>query len=562
MIGVLSRADEAAVVEEFFQLFKTQWEPFQAGRRYEVVIATEDDLPEVKARLLILFGSEKKRDDSRRIIAGRPVLCELIVRGDELELPIYTGALVLDGPDYWVRCLESDKGAVGIKVDSGEGVVMRIGYNLFSEVRFLLETGQPIQHAHRPTIEFHISLLRVWMLEAGISFVEIPPVPGGKRFVVCLTHDIDFIGIRDHKFDHTMWGYLYRSTLGALHGFIRRRISLGRLWQTWCAAASLPLVWLGWVKDFWLPFEWYLLVEHGLPTTYFLIPFKGKAGEKVPGRHASRRATKYDVTDLSEWSFELLRQGCELGLHGIDAWHSAVHGRAERERIAAITGAAEIGIRSHWLLRDENSVRVLEEAGYAYDSTDGFNETIGYRSGSTQVFRPLGAKRLLELPMHIQDGALFYTNRLDLAEDEAWARCGQLIENTEEFGGVLTCLWHDRSHGPERFWGSFYIRLLDRLRALDVWFGTAGQVVAWFRNRREVTFERVKSSGGQDQVIIRSAANCISPPLTLRIHSPAPKNAESSQYRRGSRDVVWNGAVAITVDALIRTKASPNLGCT
>lgn len=558
MIGVLSRADEAEVVEEFFQLFKTPWEPFQAGRTYDVVIATGDDLPEVKARLLVLFGSDNKRDDSSRMIAGRPVFGEVLVRGGRNEMPIYAGARVFDQSPMWKPCLESGTGNIGLKTESGEVVVLRVGYDLFREIRWLLSSGQPVEHAHLPTIELHISLLRDWMLEAGISFVEIPPVPDGKRFVVCLTHDIDFIGIRDHKFDHTMWGFLHRATLGALRGFIRRRISLGRLLQTWCAAASLPFVWLGWVKDFWLPFEWYLRVEHDLPATYFLIPFKRRTGEKVPGRHASRRATKYDVTDLSDWTNRLLGQGCELGVHGIDAWHSAAHGRTERERIAAVTGAAEIGIRSHWLLRDENSPRVLEEAGYAYDSTGGYNETTGYRSGTTQVFRPPGTRRLLELPMHIQDGALFYSHRLDLSEDEAWTRCGQLIGNAGKFGGVLTCLWHDRSHGPERFWGDFYIRFLKRLRTLNVWFGTAGQVVAWFRSRREVRFARVKSSDGQDQVSLRSAANSISPPLTLRIYRPANAGADGSQLCRASHDMVWNGSAAITVEELIRTTASLN----
>jgi hypothetical protein len=68
----------------------------------------------------------------------------------------------------------------------------------------------------------------------------------------------------------------------------------------------------------------------------------------------------------------------------------------------------------HWLLQDATTISVLEEAGFAYDSTAGYNETVGYRNGTAQVFRPLGARTLLELPMHIQDGALFYRKRLEL----------------------------------------------------------------------------------------------------------------------------------------------------
>jgi len=54
-------------------------------------------------------------------------------------------------------------------------------------------------------------------------------------------------------------------------------------------------------------------------------------------------------------------------------------------------------------------------------------------------------------------------------------------------------VWHDRSHGPERFWGDFYRRLLRTLRELDGWFGTSGQVVGWFRKRRQIRFERSKA---------------------------------------------------------------------
>jgi len=47
-----------------------------------------------------------------------------------------------------------------------------------------------------------------------------------------------------------------------------------------------------------------------------------------------------------------MREGCELGVHGIDAWHSVEKGRDELARIAAVTGESRIGIRIHWLLRD------------------------------------------------------------------------------------------------------------------------------------------------------------------------------------------------------------------
>ena len=130
---------------------------------------------------------------------------------------------------------------------------------------------------------------------------------------------------------------------------------------------SLPFVYLGWAKDFWDPFEWYLQVERNLPATYYLIPFKGRPGDRVAASGAARRATAYDVSDpdLKPWIDTLVASGCEVGVHGIDAWHSAQRGIAERSAVAAAAGGPVVGIRMHWLLRDRNTPAVLESAGYA-----------------------------------------------------------------------------------------------------------------------------------------------------------------------------------------------------
>jgi hypothetical protein len=537
MIGVISRPEQSAAVQEFFQLFKTPWEFLQEGRAYDVVIVAGEEIPAAEAKLILIFGSEIRRDDSKWNLTGQPQRGETFLQYREAQVPIYGNALVFDKPGAGEPCLKSERGVIGLKLKSRSGIVKRLGYDLFQEIQWLLSSGQPVENAHLPAIELHIAMLRDWMLEAGVVFVEIPPVPTGKYFMVSLTHDIDFIGIRDHKFDHTMWGFLYRSSVGALRDFVRGRVSLGRLIKIWRAAASLPLVFVGWLKDFWNPFDWYLQVEKNLPATYFFIPFKNRAGEKVSTSHAERRATKYDVTDLGDWTKRLQDEGCELGLHGIDAWHSVEQGRVESARIAAVAKPGEMGIRMHWLLRDENTYRVLEESGFAYDSTDGYNETIGYRAGTTQVFRPPGRCRLLELPMHIQDGALFYSNRLDLSEDEAWKRCAGMIDDAMRFGGVLTLLWHDRSHGPERFWGDFYARLVGELRAMNVWFGSAGQIVEWFRKRREVVFEQGK---------LRFAGESISPSLTVRVHRPGTVGEKCRPA-----DVSWNGDSELGLDELV-----------
>lgn len=528
MIGVISRPDQVPVVKEFFELFKTPWEFYRSGRHYEVVLAT-DDIAGLNATVLILSGAKATALDARCGTGpgARRNGASLDYHGTAVPLfgSVLTFAATGAAAPRWTHSVVVEADLPGLRV-------IRVGYDLFDEARFLLQTGQPVESAHVPTLDLHIAMLRDWILAAGVPLVEIPPTPFGYALTASLTHDIDFVGIKPHRLDHSTLGFLYRATIGAVRNFARGRLSFKHLVGTWLAAVSLPLVHLGWVKDFWSPFDWYLEVERGLPATYYLIPFKRMAGDRVPGsrRVAARRATAYDVEDIRTWTAILRREGCELGVHGIDAWHSVEKARNEAARLTAVTGSSRLGIRMHWLLQDATTASVLDQAGYTYDSTVGFNETVGYRAGTSQVFRPLGARTLLELPMHIQDGALFYSQRLDLSEADAWRRCQALLLNAKAFGGVLTLLWHDRSHGPERYWGAFYVKFIDALKRSGAWFGTALQVVTWFAQRRAVTLQQQGSA-----VQLRHAGGSIHPPLTIRHHLSPTRFVDTG----------WDGAAPV-----------------
>jgi hypothetical protein len=285
-------------------------------------------------------------------------------------------------------------------------------------------------------------------------------------------------------------------------------------------------------KDFWMQFDEYRQIERGLSPTYFFIPFRGRAGENVNATHASRRAGPYDLAEVAPLIRQLQADGCEVGVHGIDAWHDAAKGREELARVAALKGDARIGIRMHWLLQDEHTPRVLEEAGYAYDSTSGYNDAAGYRAGTHQVFRPLGRAGLLEMPMHIQDGALFYRTKLALSDAAAWQKCESVMNNAERSGGVLTLLWHDRSLGPERHWGDFYRRLIAELRGRKVWFANAAAIVDWFRVRRATSFKPV--SGGFE---LAARATTSLPPLVVREHRAG----------QTPRDTAWDGTTTFLI---------------
>jgi hypothetical protein len=52
MLGVVFSAHEQEAVAEFFELFKTPWEPAAANRKYRVVLGTNAECRNIDADLL------------------------------------------------------------------------------------------------------------------------------------------------------------------------------------------------------------------------------------------------------------------------------------------------------------------------------------------------------------------------------------------------------------------------------------------------------------------------------------------------------------------------------
>jgi hypothetical protein len=357
------------------------------------------------------------------------------------------------------------------------------------------------------------------LLEGGVPFLEIPPRPFGHDFVCCLTHDLDFFGIRRHKFDRTIAGFIARASVGTLADLLRSRRTAGEALRNWLALVSLPLVFLGLVPDPWQPFADYAKAEEGKRSTFFLVPFKERPGAAPDGTVDSRRGVAYGATDIREEARQPLARGSELAVHGIDAWRNCNAGQAEMAQLMSATGEKPVGVRMHWLYFCEDSPKHLEQAGFDYDSTWGYNDAVGFRAGTSQVFRPAGTERLLELPLLIMDSALLFPGRMGLSHEIAIEKCRQVVSDVRRFGGTLVINWHDRSLAPERLWGRVYHSLLNDLdRDNRAWFATAAEAVEWFRWRRSVRFS--EDAGTGEVMVTMPAARSPLPAAAIAISRP------------------------------------------
>lgn len=542
MIGVLCSDSEREIVQEFFQLFKTPWEFYAKEGDYQVVVSSLYNSPTVDVGLFILYLSNPSPFDTRNGLSVDPSAADHLPCPDGTHLPIYGKLANLRGVGIPLICDDATGEAMVIQFTERGQQRVRVGYDLFQEIALLLTEGQPLRNAAIPAIESHISLLREWIVESGLPLVEIPPIPSGFNFFACLTHDVDFVGIRRHKMDHTMWGFVYRGLLGSSIAFLRGKISLTKLLVNWVAVAKLPFIYAGVADDFWEHFEKYADIEKGFSSTFFLIPFRNQSGDHMSSKNLYKRATHYDIGDVGEQIQHLMKLGFEIGLHGIDAWNSPEKGSQEMKRITEATGQQEVGVRMHWLFYDQQSPFVLEQAGFDYDTTLGYNETIGFRNGTLQVFQPLGARKLLEIPLNIQDTALFYPRRLNLGDASAKQLCNKLVDAASRFGGVLTLSWHERSLEPERLWGDHYKWLLGELRSRGAWIGSAHQIVEWFRHRRSIAFKKCTLVDGQSEINLDGDESISGPPMRIRLHIPS-KSSGSLAVEHGVNfiDLPWSG---------------------
>lgn len=185
--------------------------------------------------------------------------------------------------------------------------------------------------------------------------------------------------------------------------------------------------------------------RHGLHSTfYFLV-----------GNDPADADSRYDLGNahFAPILRDIHARGHEIGLH---ASYSS-HGSAERTRAEA-TALIEVcrsagfdqpswGVRQHYL-RFANPATWLhqEAAGLSHDSTIGFAEQVGFRSGTCRehpVFDLLGRRQLTlrERPLVVMDASLF--GYMNLAPEEAARRTSAVVDVCRRHRGDAVVLYHN-----------------------------------------------------------------------------------------------------------------------
>jgi peptidoglycan/xylan/chitin deacetylase (PgdA/CDA1 family) len=317
-----------------------------------------------------------------------------------------------------------------------------------------------------------------------------PRWPDGKKFAVCLTHDVDFITL-EPDFSRSMRSISHDLELAFRAPRDRATVTAG---LRGAAVSAFRIASLKALRprpersyDEWLKLE----DRHGFKSTFFFFPESVSDTHVYDCRYAYDDPAVFDgrrmkVRDLMN---EIARAGWDIGLHG--SYHSALRSgllAGQRQQVESVIGRPVTGTRQHWLHYDVRvTPRLQAEAGLTADSTQGFNRNVGFRAGTAFPypcwdFERDAALPVLEIPQHVMDGALFTANALEYDVDLAVRHCVQLLDQVESVGGCLTLSWHPNVIQYPNYWASYEAVLAEAARR-GAWGCSMGELYRWWTDR-------------------------------------------------------------------------------
>ncbi|QIZ69374.1 hypothetical protein [Oxynema aestuarii] len=163
-------------------------------------------------------------------------------------------------------------------------------------------------------------------------------------------------------------------------------------------------------------------------------------------------------------------EGWTIGLHqSFNAWADAEQMQGERQRLEKALGFPVTSCRQHWLRFSwEQTWQAQQKAGFALDSTLGFNDRPGFRTGVALQYHPWCFKSRREqnlqvLPMVLMDSHLYdYRN---LSDSERNTQIAYWLDEIYAVHGTASVIWHQRVMSNDYGWATGYETLLSTIEA-------------------------------------------------------------------------------------------------
>jgi hypothetical protein len=398
------------------------------------------------------------------------------------ELPRNTGSegevtATFENDDVRYPCVTQTDHGYSIGVD----IFKETGYLLsghLDSIRPYLDSIIKTELASKPTVDLLQNILFNAIL-AGCYKRNIPLIqksywPDGKKFAVCLTHDVDEL-FKTYQWISRPLRFLAR---GDFLGFKGQIISfLQKIRGT----------------EPYYTYDDIMRIEHdlGAKSTYFILKESGNASllsKKTWYLYGRNR--NLNNPEIQALIRRLTLNGDEVAIHGsFFSYKDPVLLQNETRELEQLINEKVIGTRQHNLNLDVPATWNYQlDAGLKYDTTLGFKDTIGFRWGTSFPFFPNTGEdplHLLEIPLIIMDICLESRKTKELD-------CLKIADEVERYQGVLTLLWHPPIFNTLEYPDArdLYIKINQYCREKGAWIARACDIYGWLnlRNQNSFTF--------------------------------------------------------------------------
>jgi hypothetical protein len=359
----------------------------------------------------------------------------------------------------WRYALDALLDALGLPLDEGAPATDEELDEVFGLLTLAHERDTGIDQQGRPLPPAELPGPRVAEIGAEVGRrmgVERRGYPGGERFLVALTHDVDLLGAG--------------GLMTALRRLARGRVREGSAYVLDALIRRDPA---------------FPLARLGPPSTCFFLVRQEVPQDGYPERYqpALTRSLQRAAAD-----------GREIGLHASYRARDLPDGIAQETRLLAErlpSNTVLQGLRHHYLRSaPERLAAQLREAGLRSDSSIGWPSHPGLRAGTPYPYRLWDPERRegggWELPLALMDATLAEERYLGLEAGAAFDVAVETLQPVAEHGGAAAILWHPPSHHPllGRGYDRLYRRLLDWIEERGGRTGTVAETLDRWEARR------------------------------------------------------------------------------
>jgi hypothetical protein len=270
--------------------------------------------------------------------------------------------------------------------------------------------------------------------------------------VVELSHDVDYL-----KKTIQLRG---KQTVFNAYNFCRnfyKKESFSYLKKTFVFLFSNPSYWC---------FDYWTELEKGANRQSVFYIYARRKHQK--GIKSFLIDPSYDIFENNRLKNQLMQmhdQGFEIGLHG--SYNSAIIPgvlEEEKECLEKAIGFPVTKTRQHWLNYREATTPYFHNSLFRFDSTLGWNDAIGFRSGSASAYRPYDHINdkpfsFFEVPQIIMDSHIFdysagnvFKAQILVAET---LKSLHSIKNTH-----VSISWHQRVCSSDYKWSEYYENII------------------------------------------------------------------------------------------------------